>query len=743
MAAIKALLLRALMQAHRYHCACLTKQLFVLAPYLSIKQAAKEQIAQLSAQLEAWNYAYYVLDEPSVPDSEFDRVMRELQALETQYPDLVLSQSPSQRVGGQAIDAFEPVVHPAPMLSLNNAFDESEVIAFDRRAREALGLTAEQEITYATELKFDGLAVSLVYQDGLLIRAATRGDGTTGENITQNCRTIKNIPLKLRGSGSNWPMTLEVRGEVLMTHADFTALNKRQVEAGLKEFANPRNAAAGSLRQLDPSVTATRPLKFFCYAVGFCNAIDVPKSHSCTLDWLQVLGLPVGQIREVVQGPRALLAFYQRVGQQRDQLPFDIDGVVYKIDSLQQQEQLGFASRAPRFAVAHKFPAQEALTVLSGIDIQVGRTGALTPVARLIPVFVGGVNVTNATLHNEDEIRRKDLYIGDTVIVRRAGDVIPEVVRSLPEHRPASAVAFCMPSVCPICSSPAVRDPEEAVTRCTGGWVCSAQRKQALEHFAHRRAMDIEGLGEKLVSQLVEQNLLTGFADIYTKLNLDNLSSLDRFGEKSANNLLASIAASKQAGPAKLLFALGIRHVGEEIARLLIDHFSSLDAMLALNKAQWDELLSEKALIQKENQRRRTKKEPLELVPLEGVGERILQSVRDSFCSPVYQAEITRLKAAGVETESVRVSVSLPDQVKPVLSQLNFVVTGTLPNLSRDAIHDQIRAHGGKVSSSVSTKTDFLVAGSDAGSKLSKAQSLGIKVIDEAQFLALLSPKPD
>ncbi len=719
---------------------------------VSFEQSATGRCLQLRQQLDQWAHAYYVLDEPLVPDAEYDRVLRELEALEALHPELITPDSPTQRVGGQALDAFEPVKHPAPMLSLNNAFDDAEVVAFDRRARELLSLPGDPQLSYATELKFDGLAVSLIYQDGLLIRAATRGDGATGENITQNIRTIKNIPLRLRretGSATaQLPSMLEVRGEVLMTHADFAALNERQRELGAKEFANPRNAAAGSLRQLDPSITASRPLKFFCYAVGKIEGATAPTLHSSTLDWLQGLGFPVGDFREIVQGTEGLLQFYQSVALRRSQLEFDIDGVVYKVNQRSLQEQLGFVSKAPRFAIAHKFPAQEALTVLNGIDIQVGRTGALTPVARLNAVFVGGVNVTNATLHNEDEIRRKDLFIGDTVIVRRAGDVIPEVVRSLPERRPENAIAFVMPTICPICASPAVRDPEEAVLRCTGGWVCQAQRKQALEHFAHRRAMDIEGLGEKLVNQLVEQNILTGFADIYTQLSMTNLSELDRFGEKSAQNLLAAIESSKNAGPARLLFALGIRHVGEEVARLLIDHFGSLEAMLALTPEQWDSLLEAKAQIQKDNQRRRAKisqdnaNKSLEAVPLEGVGERIIQSVRDSFCSPLYKIEIERLRAAGVvtnlATDPKGMTTVSAGGLSTVLNQLSFVVTGTLPSMSRDEIHDIIRSHGGKVVGSISAKTDYLVAGADAGSKLTKAQSLGVKVIDEAQFLAML-----
>jgi DNA ligase (NAD+) len=719
---------------------------------------ALERCEQLRQQLNDWAHAYYVLDDPKVPDSEYDRLLLELQSIEQANPELVTADSPTQRVGGQAADAFDPVKHPAPMLSLNNAFDDHEVAAFDRRAQELLGGVTEP-LVYSCELKFDGLAVSLVYEQGRLVRAATRGDGTTGENITQNVRTIKNVPLRLQGQPSDWPAVLEVRGEVLMTRADFASLNARQRLADEKEFANPRNAAAGSLRQLDPSVTATRPLQFFCYAIGQVEGLRtnaaVPPTHSATLDWLQQLGFPMSGTRQVVTGVAGALAFYQRIMQLRDQLPFDIDGVVYKVNDRHLQEQLGFASRAPRFAIAHKFPAQEALTQLLAIDIQVGRTGSLTPVARLAPVFVGGVNVTNATLHNEDEIRRKDLLIGDTVVVRRAGDVIPEVVRSLAERRgapnTASATAFVMPTHCPVCGSVAVRDAEEAVTRCTGGWVCAAQRKQALQHFAHRRAMDIEGLGEKLVDQLVDQQLLQGFADIYLTLNLDNLSQLDRFGEKSARNLLAAIEKSKQAGPARLLFGLGIRHVGEEVARLLIDHFGSIDAMLALPEQHWTELIQSKAQIQKDNQARRKKRQALESVPLEGVGARILESVRSALASQQYQNEMTRLQQTGVRTGASTNLVSAvgTDQARAgqtaatlgstQLAGKTFVVTGTLPTLSRDEIGDMIRLHSGKVSGSVSTKTDYLIAGVEAGSKLAKAQSLNVAIIDEAQFLAMLS----
>jgi DNA ligase (NAD+) len=713
---------------------------------MEITPELRAQSKALRAQLDDWAYAYYVLDEPRVPDAEYDRVYRALESLEQTYPGLIDAQSPTQRVGGQALDAFEPARHQEPMLSLNNAFDASDVQAFDRRAREGLNL-GDALLEYATELKFDGLAVSLIYRNGVLERAATRGDGTTGENVTQNIRTIKNVPLQLRqtDSASALPLLLEVRGEVLMLDKDFKSLNERQRQAEQKEFANPRNAAAGSLRQLDPAITAQRPLHFFSYALGQVQTTANDETthehfgrHSDTLDWMRSLGLPVGDFRRVVHGPEGLLAFYEEVGKARDSLPFDIDGVVYKLNDRNLQEQLGFVSKAPRFAVAHKFPAQEMLTTLLDIEVQVGRTGSLTPVARLEPVFVGGVTVTNATLHNEDEITRKGLMIGDTVIVRRAGDVIPEVMRSVPEQRPATARAFAMPTQCPVCQSPVVRDEDEAVARCTGGWVCAAQRKQALEHFASRRAMEIEGLGEKLVDQLVQANLLEKYSDIYTCLNLDNLKTLDRFGEKSATNLLAGIEASKSRGPARLLFGLGIRHVGEEGSRLLAEHFGSLDAIAATSAAQWNALLEQKAQIQKDNQRKRTRGEALETVPLEGIGERIIQSLRDALTAPdaPLQAEFARLKEAGLTTVlAAKSEGSGQGGGSQVLQGLSIVVTGTLPTLGRDALHDLIRAHGGKVGSSVSSKTSLLVAGSDAGSKLAKAQELNVPILDEAGFL--------
>jgi DNA ligase (NAD+) len=702
-------------------------------------------IASLREQLQLWSHAYYVLDNPSVPDAQFDLIYRQLQALEAQYPHLITPESPTQRVGGQAVSAFEPAVHLQPMLSLNNAFTDDEVFAFDRRAREGLGLDkdSERELEYAVEVKFDGLALSLIYENGVLVRAATRGDGSQGETVTQNVRTIASVPLKLKGVA---PALLEVRGEVLMLKRDFDSLNKRQQEKGDKEFANPRNAAAGSLRQLDSRITAQRPLRFFSYALGQCSKTDVPEKHSDTLLWLEQLGLPVGPIKNVVAGVKGLLAFYEQVGAQRQSLPYDIDGVVYKINQRSLQEKLGYASKAPRFSVAHKFAAQEMLTTLLDIEIQVGRTGTLTPVARLEPVFVGGVTVTNATLHNEDEIIRKNLLIGDTVIVRRAGDVIPEVLRSVPEQRPASARAFIMPTVCPICKSAAIREQGEAAWRCSGGLQCSAQRKQAIGHFAHRRAMDIEGLGDKLVDQLVDAQLIETFSDIYSRLNLQNLSQLDRFGEKSATNLLAAINASKTRSPERLLFGLGIRHVGEEVARMLIDSYGSIHAIAHV---QWDQLLERKAIIQKENQKRRTRQEPFQTVPLDGIGEQIVLSIQAFFSNPAMQTELEQLSHLGLDfgmAKSTSTSADLANEntengkkSNGVFAGQSLVVTGTLPTLGRDQANDLIRQHGGKAGSSVSSKTNFLLAGEAAGSKLSKAHELGVTVIDEAQFLAMIS----
>ena len=508
-----------------------------------VPKQVRERAAKLRDQIEQHNYLYYVLDDPKISDAEYDQLFRELVGLETAHPDLVTPNSPTQRVGARPLAQFASVSHRVPMLSLNNAFSEEDVAAFDRRVRESLGLNSAESVEYVAEPKFDGLAISLRYEGGSFAQGATRGDGQTGEDVTPNLRTIRSIPLRLRGR--EFPETLDVRGEVLIYRSDFQKLNERQRSRGDKEFANPRNAAAGSLRQLDSRITASRPLRFFAYGIGDIKGWPVPALHSDMLEWLALLGLPVCSEREVVKGAKGLFHFYGAMAARRARLGFDIDGVVYKVNSIEQQERLGFVARAPRFAIAHKFPAEEAQTVVLGIDVQVGRTGALTPVARLAPVFVGGATITNATLHNEDELQRKDIRIGDAVIVRRAGDVIPEVVRTLPEKRPPDARIFRMPAHCPVCGSKVVRLPDEAVARCSGGLVCAAQRKQAILHFASRRAMDIEGLGDKLVDQLVDRDLLKTPADIY-RLDAATLAGLDRMGDKSAQNVIAAIDQSRE-----------------------------------------------------------------------------------------------------------------------------------------------------------------------------------------------------
>lgn len=693
---------------------------------------------QLREALQRYNYEYYVLDSPTVPDSEYDRLFAQLQQLETEYPELLTTDSPTQRVGGRPAQGFAQVRHSVPMLSLSNAFEDEELAAFDRRVRESLGnrLDPEQPIEYSAELKYDGLAVSLRYENGVLVQGSTRGDGATGEDVTSNIRTIRAIPLKLReAEHAGPPQILEVRGEVLIFRADFEQMNARQRQAGDREFVNPRNAAAGALRQLDPAITASRPLRFFAYGIGEYVGSDLPDTHSDLLDWLQQLGLPVGE-RAVVSGTEGLRGFYAQMLERRDSLVYDIDGVVYKVNQRSWHELIGFVARAPRFALAHKFPAQEALTELLDIEIQVGRTGALTPVARLKPVFVGGTTVSNATLHNEDEIARKDLLIGDTVVVRRAGDVIPEVVRSLPERRPApqslefkSAYRqFKMPSHCPVCGSVTQREPDESVRRCMAGLYCPAQRKQALLHFAQRRAMDIEGLGEKLVDQLVDSRLVNTPADLY-RLDAAMLLGLDRLGEKSAANLLAAIDASRSTKLARFLFALGIRHIGEEVARQLAQEYGDLQPLM---DEDWDTLQARKQAVQKENVKRRGRSEPLEPVPLEGIGVEIIDSLRSFLAESHNRAVIDALLEAGVHW---------PAEKKPQVGHLSgksFVLTGTLPTMTRDDAGALIRTHGGNVVSSVSKKTDYVVAGEAAGSKLERARELGITVLDEPGLLSLI-----
>jgi DNA ligase (NAD+) len=660
--------------------------------------------AILRAEIERHNYAYYVLDAPTIPDAEYDKLFRELLELEQAHPDLAAPDSPTQRVGGVPLAEFGQVPHRVPMLSLNNAFSEEEAAAFDRRCREGLGV---EEVEYAVEPKFDGLAISLIYENGVFVQGATRGDGFTGENVTANLRTVKNMPLRLAADA---PARLEVRGEVLMFRSEFERLNQRQRARGDKEFANPRNAAAGSLRQLDSKITARRPLRFFAYGVADTAAVSpAPAFHAEMMDRLAAWGFPVAAERDVVRGAAGLADYYARIGATRPSLPYDIDGVVYKVNRLAEQEKLGFVSRAPRFAIAHKFPAEEALTTVEAIEIQVGRTGALTPVARLAPVFVGGVTVTNATLHNEDEVRRKDVRIGDTVIVRRAGDVIPEVVAVVPEQRPILAPEFVMPRSCPVCGSAVEKPEDEAIARCSGGLFCPAQRKQALLHFASRRAMDIEGLGEKLVEQVVDNAIVKTPADLY-KLGLLALASLERMAEKSAANLLAAIEKSRTTTLARFIYALGIRNVGEATAKDLARHFGGLDALMA---AAADETR-------------------LQQVP--DVGPIVAASIARFFAEPHNVEVIEQLRAAGVhwpEGEPQAVVAS-------AISGRTFVLTGTLPTLSREAAKEMIEDHGGKVAGSVSKKTDFVVAGAEAGSKLDKAQQLGITILDESQFLELI-----
>ncbi len=669
----------------------------------------RARAAWLKAALDRHNHAYYVLDNPSIPDAEYDKLFHELQALEAEHPELATSDSPTQRVGGAPLPQFEQVRHAIPMLSLGNGFDDEDIIAFDKRVKD--GLSSETDIAYATELKFDGLAISLRYEDGVLVGAATRGDGTTGENVTANIRTVRAIPLRLHGDKA--PQVLEVRGEVLMYKNDFARLNQRQRDAGQKEFANPRNAAAGSLRQLDSRITAQRTLRFFAYGIGVLEGTAMPASHSGLLDWYSELGLPVCKERAVVQGAAGLLKFYHGIGAKRAELPYEIDGVVYKVDRLDQQQQLGFVSRAPRFALAHKFPAQEALTVVQGIEVQVGRTGAITPVARLAPVFVGGVTVTNATLHNEDEVRRKDIRIGDTVIVRRAGDVIPEVVAYVPESRPADARLFDMPKTCPVCGSEIIRLEDEAIARCSGGWVkCSAQRKGGLQHFASRRAMDIEGLGDQLIEQLVDKNVITTAADLY-RLGLTALAELDRMAEKSAQNVLDALEKSKSTTLARFIYSLGIRHVGEATAKELARHFGNMDAVLAANEEQ--------------------------LLEVADVGPVVARSIVSFFSDSLNVELVNQLRAAGIHwSEGAGIEI----QAK-TLAGKTFVLTGTLPTLTRDEAAHMIEAAGGKVSGSVSKKTGYVVAGADAGSKLAKAEELGIAILDEEGLQALIKTGPE
>ncbi|MEP6655856.1 MAG: NAD-dependent DNA ligase LigA [Betaproteobacteria bacterium] len=671
----------------------------------ALPAAAAKRAAVLREEIEAHNHRYYVLDAPAISDVAFDALFRELQALEKAYPALASTDSPTQRVGGTPLPAFASVTHRLPMLSLNNALTENEAEAFDRRVREALRV-GESSIEYEVEPKFDGLAISLTYERGAFIVGATRGDGTSGENVTANLRTIRGIPLSVQGKV---PPLMEVRGEVLMMRKDFERMNAAQAERNEKTFVNPRNAAAGSLRQLDPRITASRRLRFFAYGVGEVDwgRLTPPSTQDALLQWLAELRFPVTGERALVRGSTGLLAYYRQIAERRALLPFEIDGVVYKLNDLRLQQQLGYVSRAPRFAIAHKFPAEEVPTEVLGIGVQVGRTGAVTPVARLKPVFVGGVTVTNATLHNEDEVRRKDVRIGDTVVVRRAGDVIPEVVRVVLERRPTDARTFVMPTTCPECGSAIVRLPEEAVARCSGGLVCPAQRKQALLHFAGRRAMDIEGLGDKLVDQLVDAGMVHTASDLY-RLALPDLAALERMAEKSAANVLAAIAASKFTTLERFIYALGIRHVGEATARDLGRYFGNLEALMAADEAV--------------------------LPGVPDVGPVLAESIAQFFAQPHNREVIEALRIAGVHWPE-----HAPQRAAAgPLAGLTIVLTGTLRSLARDDAKAMIEAAGAKVAGGVSKKTSYVVAGEDPGSKLERAQALGIPVLDEEGLRALL-----
>ena len=683
-----------------------------------------ERMRELIALIEKWDYEYYVLDAPSVPDAEYDRTFNELKALEALYPEFKNPASPTARVGGAVRSDLAKVTHAVPMLSIHTETDFSSegAIAFDRRVRSELGLSDDDPaIHYDCELKFDGLAANLRYEKGVLVQAATRGDGQVGEDVTANVRTIRSIPLKLEG---DVPDVLEVRGEVIMHREDFEALNRRQAELGQKLFVNPRNAAAGSLRQLDPTVTAKRSLRFYAYALGEVSGGAFAPTQTEVLNRLESLGFPVAKQHSAVMGPEALARFHDDIEALRPTLPFDIDGVVYKVDDLELQKRLGFIAREPRWACAHKYPPEEALTICEAIDIQVGRTGKLTPVARMKPVFVGGVTVSNATLHNEDHIAGLDLRVGDTVVVRRAGDVIPEVVRVLHERRPEGTEPFVMPSVCPVCGSATIRDEEEKDTRCTGGLVCPSQMKLSLVHFASRRAMGIDGLGEKIVNLLVDESLVKSPADIFslthevliapTNATVESAKPIKRMGPKAASNLLANIAKAKETTFARFIFALGCRHVGEATALSLAQHFRTLDRLEAADEAA--------------------------LMQVDDVGEIIAQSIVAFFKEPHNRTVIEALIAAGVMWPAVEAPT---EGTTSLVAGKTFVLTGTLPTLSRDEAKDLLIAAGAKVSGSVSKKTDFVVAGTEAGSKLEKAQTLGIRILDEEALMAMLKPSAE
>lgn len=665
---------------------------------MSVPEDVKKRIEALREQIEACNYAYYVLDQPLISDADYDALFSELRDLERKYPELITPESPTQRVGAAPLSSLQTVRHAIPMLSLENAFDDRDVVAFDRRVKEIL----KKEPTYSCEPKFDGLAISITYVNGFYTQAATRGDGYVGEDVTANIRTIRVVPLRLKIE--NPPEKLEVRGEVYIRRMDFLRLNEEREKQGERPFANPRNAAAGSVRQLDPSITARRPLFFSAYGVGVTEGITLPKTHSETLSVLEKLGMPIPKERCVALDIDQCLQYYRDMVLKRSELSYDIDGVVYKVDRHEDQERLGYVARAPRFAIAHKFSSQEAFTRLLDIEVQVGRTGALTPVAKLEPVTVGGVTITRATLHNEDEIRRKDIRIGDWVKVRRAGDVIPEIIEVVVDKRPADTHIFSMPSHCPICGSMVEKLPGEAVSRCTGGLYCPAQRKEAILHFASRRAMNIKGLGEKIVDQLVDQGLVKNVADLYT-LNIEALQALERLGPKSAQNLYQAIQYSKATTLDRFLYAIGIRHVGESTAKALAQYFGSLEAIIEADK------------------------ETLQAVP--DIGPEVAQSIVDFFREPNNRAVIAALLRHGIHWSPLK-------QQKSNLNGLSFVLTGTLETMTREEAKAAIESLGGKVSSSISGQTDYIVVGKNPGEKWQKAQALGVKALSEEEFLKML-----
>ena len=671
---------------------------------LNIPEAVHQRHQRLKSELNRYNHAYYVLDDPSVPDSEYDRLMRELQDIEQQYAELQTPDSPSQRVGGAALDSFSQVKHEVPMLSLDNAFSDQEMTDFDRRIKDRINYASGQKLTYACEPKLDGVAVSLIYQKGLLVRGATRGDGSIGEDITANVRTIKSIPLRLQGD--DYPDLLEVRGEIYMPREGFNEFNRKAREAGEKPFVNPRNAAAGSLRQLDSKITATRPLEMCAYSVGQYQGGQKPNSHFDMLNMLGSLGFKINQHIKQVQGIDACGDYYQYLAGLRDQLDYDIDGIVYKVNDFKLQERLGFVAKAPRWAIARKFPAQEEMTRLLDVEFQVGRTGAVTPVARLEPVFVGGVTVGNATLHNADEISRLGICVGDTVIVRRAGDVIPQIAKVVLEKRPQDAKPIVFPERCPVCQSSVKRIEGEAVARCTGGLFCGAQTKEAIKHYASRKAMDIDGLGDKLVDALVDEGLIYSVADLY-ELKLEKLINLERMAQKSAENLLNSIEASKKTTLPKFLFSLGIREVGEATAQTLANNFGSLDAVKAATADQ--------------------------LLEVEDVGPIVARHIVDFFSNPDNLAIVEALSHSGVQWKDIDQTA----QALPLKGQ-TWVLTGTLEAMSRAEAKDRLQQFGAKVAGSVSAKTHAVVAGPGAGSKLKKAQTLNIQVLSEESLIEFL-----